>query len=368
MYPYDNNMNGNYPMGQSPYMSQNDGQFQPNYDQMQQYQQQQMLNRQAAMNNTMNSPYTPKPQKPVEIVSGSHMFNIDALNAASNNKPIPKVDTTIVKSTKKSGGKKKKKEESETVVGTVEDEPKTLQTYGYTSQLLGETLQQVDMVASEIKEELDVVRSSRTMKGKYTYLTNLTDNLATLLNTKANVIKEINNTITKSNELDYRREKDLRDSQAQQQGDDKYLMDLYHAFVANSNGNTLEQMGPTPTQAILPDSGIVRSTNINQSNNGAPVDAGYTNYLNNLTPEQNTMFYENDPNIKTVVVYDAATGEKHFQVMNIATGEVVPNVTVLDNRFMEDTTLDLKNRIAKNNNLRESFPIVVVNENIANNY
>ena len=366
MYPYDNNMNGNFPMGPSPYNSENDGQFNPSNDQINQYNQQQMLNRQAAMQNTMNNPFAPKPE-PIQVVSGSHMFNIDHLNAAASNKPIPKLDTPIVKSEKKHR-KKKKDDEVTAVSGTVEDEPKTLQTYGYTSQLLGETLQQVDMIASEIKEELDVVRASRTMKGKYNYLTNLADTISTLLNTKANVIKEINNTITKSNELDYRREKDLRDTQAQQAGDDKYLMDLYHAFIANSNGNTISEMGPTPTQAILPNSGIVRSDAINQSNNGGSTDPGYNNYINNLTPEQNTMFYENDPNVKTVVVYDAATGNKYFQVMNVATGQVVPNVTVLDNRFLEDTTLDLRNKIAKNNNLRETFPIVILNENIANNY
>lgn len=80
------------------------------------------------------------------------------------------------------------------------------------------------------------------------------------------------------------------------------------------------------------------------------------------------MFYENDPNVKTVVLYDAATGERSFQVMNIATGKIVPNVTTLDNRFLADTTLDLKSRIAKNNNLRESFPIVFKNEAVLDQY
>ena len=38
------------------------------------------------------------------------------------------------------------------------------------------------------------------------------------------------------------------------------------------------------------------------------------------------------------------------------------------NMIMEDTTLDLANGIAKNLNLRESFPIVQINNNITSQY
>ena len=281
-----------------------------------------------------------------------------------------------------SGGKKprKRKKKEETVSsgeivkaesGEVVDNNSTIQTYQYTSRLLGETLEQVDMVASEIKEEMDNIRLSRTMKGKYNYLTNLTDNLATLLNTKASVIKEINNTITKSNELDYRREKDRNDAEGNA-NDDKYIMDMYNAFIKNTSSGYTPNLGPTPTQTAMPGNNIVMAETpsyyVDNQGNNQPIEPGYVNYLNNLTPEQNSMFYENDPNVKTVVLYDAATGERSFQVMNIATGKIVPNVTTLDNRFLDDTTLDLKSRIAKNNNLRESFPIVFKNEAVLDQY
>lgn len=288
-------------------------------------------------------------------------------------------DTQLIAET---GGKKprKRKKKEETVSsgeivkaesGEVVDNNSTIQTYQYTSRLLGETLEQVDMVASEIKEEMDNIRLSRTMKGKYNYLTNLTDNLATLLNTKASVIKEINNTITKSNELDYRREKDRKDAEGNA-NDDKYIMDMYNAFIKNTSSGYTPNLGPTPTQAAMPGNNIVMAETpsyyVDNQGNNQPIEPGYVNYLNNLTPEQNSMFYENDPNVKTVVLYDAATGERSFQVMNIATGKIVPNVTTLDNRFLDDTTLDLKSRIAKNNNLRESFPIVFKNEAVLDQY
>jgi hypothetical protein len=54
--------------------------------------------------------------------------------------------------------------------------------------------------------------------------------------------------------------------------------------------------------------------------------------------------------------------------MDMSTGQVVPGLPVRDQMFMEDTTLDLKNNIAKNINLNETYPLVVINQQIANEY
>ena len=65
-----------------------------------------------------------------------------------------------------------------------------------------------------------------------------------------------------------------------------------------------------------------------------------------------------------------SNGNKFFQVMNLATGQVVPNVPVMDNRFLDDTTIDIRNQIAKNNNLHETYPLVIINDtnNVASKY
>ena len=116
-------------------------------------------------------------------------------------------------------------------------------------------------------------------------------------------------------------------------------------------------------------SGIVRADiKSGDINSNGPVDAGYLNYMSNLSPEQNMMMYESNPNVKQVVVFDASTGNKFFQVMDMSTGQVIPNVPVYDQMFMEDTTLDLKTKIAKNINLNETFPIVVINEGATSQY
>ena len=52
----------------------------------------------------------------------------------------------------------------------------------------------------------------------------------------------------------------------------------------------------------------------------------------------------------------------------MATGQPVPNVPVLDNRFMEDTTIDLRTKTAKNNNLHEVYPVIVINNDITKEY
>ena len=98
------------------------------------------------------------------------------------------------------------------------------------------------------------------------------------------------------------------------------------------------------------------------------MDSGYLNYLSNMTPEQNLMRYENNPNVKQVVVYDAATGNKFFQMMDTSTGEVIPNVPVYDEMIMEDTVLDIEKGVAKNLNLRETFPIIQINNDITSQY
>ena len=188
-----------------------------------------------------------------------------------------------------------------------------------------------------------------------------------MLNNRLSAIKEINNCISKSNEMDYKKYKDREAMQATM-NDDKYISDIYQAFLQNPNAQ--------PTTYNLPEynpnaygSGIVRANIVTDSNtNGQPADIGYLNYIAGLTPEQNLMRYEKDPDVKQVVVYDPNTGNRFFQIMNTRTGEVIPNVPVYGEDIMADTVLNTNTGIAKNINLNETFPIVTINDNIASQY
>ena len=256
---------------------------------------------------------------------------------------------------------------SEKVSGIVEDTP-TAYTYNETTYLLKDTLNQIDSLNAELATEFKAIKSNRTMKNKYRTMTDLSEIMSSLIGNRIQTIKEINNSITKSNDLDYKKLKDLKASQVEQD-DDKYIADVYKAIISNQNNMPAQHQMPALDPSLYGSTGIVRADIMDTAlNGGQPLDTGYLNYLSNITPEQNLMRYENDPNVKQVVVFDASTGAKFFKMMNLATGQVIENVPTYNEIIMEDTTLDVPNKIAKNINLNETFPIVVINDNVTSQY
>lgn len=316
----------------------------------------------------------PIPEPDPVITGGGFHFTVTK-DGQTGPGTIIEVDNGAVEKAKKTRKRKDPAVSADGIVraeGTVE-ETSTLNTYAETAYMLKDTLKQIDTVAAEVKMEFDSIRTNRTMKSKHIVMTNLTENLSDLLNAKISAIRELNNCISKSNDLDYKRERDRKEA-AMGVGDDKAIMDLYQAFVQNPMGNnnaapTLGSgpLGPTPISAVVNDnSGIVRAPADTSSVQSQ--DTGFVNYLANLTPEQNMMLYEQNPDVKQVVVYDEATNNKWFQVMNLKTMQVVPNMPVHDQMFMNDTTIDKRNKIAKNINLNETYPLIVINESVASEY
>lgn len=258
------------------------------------------------------------------------------------------------------------KPSTQSVNGTVEETP-TSYSYMETTGLLKETLFQIDVINNELMNEFEDVRSNRTLKNKYMMLVGLSQNIGSLIGNRIQAIKEINNSIAKSNDLDYKKYKDFKAAQSNMT-DDKYIADVYQSMI-NNPANLPNQPNVAMPNPSLYSSGVIRTSilpeNISSSN---PVDYGYMNYVSNLTPEQNLMRFENDPNVKQVIVYDASNGSRFFQYMNLATGEVINNMPVYNEQIMEDTTLDIKNKIGKNININETFPIIVINDNITSQY
>lgn len=233
------------------------------------------------------------------------------------------------------------------------------ETYNETNGLLRNSIGQIDQLQNEVKSELDNVRLSKTLKKKYDYITMLSSTAANLINTKVSVIKEMNKVITDSHNLDLKRMKDLKVTE-NQVDDDKRIMDMYQAFVSTPIGSG-PALGPSSTDITL-------MTGIN---NIVRADIGndtYDNYSNNINPTQNMMRLEQNPDVKTVVVYDASTGRRWFDVMNVSTGESVPNVNKPDAMFLEDTTIDVRNGIARNTNLDLTYPLIVLNNSNMTEY
>ncbi len=267
---------------------------------------------------------------------------------------------------------KSKDDNVEKVDGEVvsDGDEKSINNYRDTMAALRNTVVELDVLANEMKADLDAVRASRTLKGRYQYTSMLGQNISQVLSTKVQAIKEMNTTIKNAVELDYRIRKDNREL-ANAGNDDQRLMDMYNAFVSAPNGMAANAsvLGPTVQQMMLPGSASDNTTQfsrgpIDDSNPLAQpgMDPGYAAYLQHMSPEQSRMLLEGNPDVKEVVVYNPSTGEKHFAVQNTATGEFLEGVAHHDDMFLEDCSINTRNGIVRNTNLNMSFPLVTVGE------
>ena len=227
--------------------------------------------------------------------------------------------------------------------------------YEETNSLIKSAIYQADELSSEIKKDIEDVRSSKTIKNKYTYITNLTASASSLLMTKIGAIKELNSSINNVHRLNLDRMKALKLDQKEEVNDERRMLDIYSAFVNAPVG------AYTPTAPTLQDLNLgVNGTNpsavgvemVNPQNQGGP-----------LTPEQNRMRMEANVNVQTVVKFNQATGQRYFDVIDKSTGVSIPNYPRPDAFLLEDTTIDVHSGIARNRNINTVWPLVVEGTN-----
>lgn len=230
-------------------------------------------------------------------------------------------------------------------------------TYNETNNLIRGAILQADELGAEIRKDIEDVRSSKTLKGRYTYLVNLNASASSLLTTKISAIKELNSTITQVHNLELNRMKALKLDKADE-NDDMKMMDIYSAFV-NTPIGTYTPAAPSIQDLTIGVNGqgnnISAVEMVAQQQIGAP-----------LTPEQNRMRMESNTNIQTVVRYDQTTGMRTFDVIDRNTGMSVPNYPRPDGFLLEDTTIDVANGIARNRNINTVWPLVVEGSNRMN--
>lgn len=231
--------------------------------------------------------------------------------------------------------------------------------YDETNNMLKYSIMQLDILANDVKTELDSIRKSKTLKGKYQYISDLCSTASNLVSSKISAIKEINSVKTNCYKLELQRAKDIRTSQVNQQDDDKYITDLYNAYI-----NT--PVGGVPNPALQYTSSNIGG-NINAYMNGMNTtqvneEQNFQNYMNNLSPEQNRMIIGDNPNIETVVAFDPNTGEKAFEVIDTNTGLSVPNYPRPNASLLDDTSIDVSTGIASNTNIGQSWKVVVLGD------
>lgn len=235
--------------------------------------------------------------------------------------------------------------------------------YAETNNILKTAIAQIDIGLQDMQNDISLIRSNKTLRNKYQSLSLIQKNMGDYLGNKIAAARELNNTITKCNDLELKRAKDLKE--LDNQDDDKKIMDLYNAMISmpvggqtGMNTGFSNPFGPNTfdmTYAGNPNSPTPNIVTAMDTN-----DNGYQNYVNNKSSSQNMMMLDSNPNIQQVVVHNRSTGQSYFEIMDMSTMTPIPNTDKYDNSFLEDTHMDFVNAVATNVNLGESYPIVFV--------
>lgn len=225
-----------------------------------------------------------------------------------------------------------------------------------TNKQLDDSIAQLDILSGELFSELQNVKNSKTLKNKYGYMNDMTSTMANLISTKISAIREKNKSINDANHLELSRIKELKTS-ANAEDDNTRIANLYDAFI-----NTPVGVGPRPSLAPS-----IQDMVMPQS---SPSDVSYFNiggmndqqiWEANLSPSENRMVLDAKGLIDTVVMYDEATGNRWFEVIDKTTGQPMANVEKPDSTYIYELDINVRNGYAKDSNINKTYPLIVIN-------
>ena len=223
------------------------------------------------------------------------------------------------------------------------------------NNVIKQSIAQLDELGYQVMEEFNKVKNSQ-MKSKYVVLPQLASTLSSIISSKITAGNTINKTVKDAYDLELKRMKETKTSQSDI-SDEEFIMNAYNAYISAPVGAQPMTLPPTMISMTTTGDQIVRAAIGN-------VDNEYSMYMSNITPEQNLMNYEHNPNVQTVVIYDAANpAMTHFDVIDITTGQSIPNVPRPDAMFLENLKMDEYNGRAIDTNLDRSYPLIVLNSN-----
>lgn len=227
--------------------------------------------------------------------------------------------------------------------------------YAETNQQLDDSINQLNILGSEIVSELNMVRSSKTMRNKYNIINDMTQTATSIITTKLAAIKEKNSTINAINKLELDRLKQLKVS-ASEEDDNTRIANLYDAFVNTPIGGGPSMLGPSMQDIVA---GGMNGPSVPMMSIGNDQQA----WESNLDPAQNRMVLEAKGAIETIVMYDQNTGNRWFEVVDKMTRQPIPNVEKPDNSYIYDLDINVRGGFAKDGNRGVNYPLVVVNGN-----
>ena len=167
--------------------------------------------------------------------------------------------------------------------------------YQETNDQLDSAIKELNILGSEVMNELVSIKSSRTLKNKYGYINDMSNTVTSIINAKINAIKEKNKTINDVNNMELNRMKELK-LDASKEDDNTKIMNLYDAFVNTPIGAGPGILGPSMRDMTI--------------SGGAPdlnrmaIGNDQTAWEQSLSPAENRMLLEAKGAIDTVVFYD----------------------------------------------------------------
>ena len=289
-------------------------------------------------------------------------INLDALYSGGGTQVAPPIDNSGEE--KKRRGRPKKTESapiattpSERELSMLETNTPYINTYQETQEQLKATVNGIDILTSQIAQDLEAVRNSRALKNKYSYICDLTSAAGSLVGNRIAAIREINNTITNAHRLDISRLEKTK-AMMQETDDDKAIMDMYRAYVNTPVGTI-----PNMPSMVVPTSSLnspVGTVPINTPTTISQEDAGYDAFINGNSPEMTAIMFEKNPNLQTVVVYNQTDQSKWFDIIDVTTGQSLPNIPRPPEKLLENMHIDIMNGTAKNIQTDQIYPLVLV--------
>jgi len=223
--------------------------------------------------------------------------------------------------------------------------------YNDTNRQLDEAIMQLNVIGGELMNDLQGVRASKTLRNKYNIITEMTETTTSIIGAKITAIKEKNKTINDINHLELARMKEMK-STMNADDDNTRIANMYDAFINTPIGVGPINLGPSMQDMMLP-----QSSALNRISLGGDQIA----WEQSLNPAENRMVLEAKGLIDTVVMYDNATGNRWFEVIDKQTGQPVPNVEKPGNEYIYDLDINVRGGFAKDSNRNTTYPLVVLN-------
>ena len=243
--------------------------------------------------------------------------------------------------------------------------------YAPQAAMIAGIVNQTDTMYSNIEAELQNYRNKMGYGGKTRnmVMAELQNTQVALINAKLAAVRELNNMRHKVNDLTMKHVQITRDDGTE--NSDKAVMDSYYALVNATRYGLPAMHAPLHPASIntginlqgqaVPTGVVGGSTGIVTGNETAPVVGAMptASSVAGLTPVQQRMVLEKNPNIKTVVVYNQSTGSRRFEVIDVTTGMAIPGVARPADFLLDDLKPDMRSGIAVNSATNQVYPLVI---------